>query len=90
MTPLLPPAARPASVLLRSLPVTQNTLLGLARRRWRGARGVSAVRLIGNGSAALLVGAAIGLVLTTGSHNAAATALLIVALVSSIALLSTW
>ncbi|AZR27716.1 MFS transporter [Xanthomonas vasicola pv. arecae] len=99
VTPLLPPAARLISVLLLSLPfraayavgdVAQNTLLGLARWPWRGARGVSAVRLIGSGLAALLVSAAIGLVLKAGDHNAASTALLIVALVSSIALLSAW
>ena len=99
VTPLLPPDARLISVLLLSQPfraayavgdVAQNTLLGLGRWPWHGARGVSALRLIGSGLAALLVSAAIGLVLKVGAHTAASTALTIVALVSVIALLSAW
>ncbi|MFC7519472.1 hypothetical protein ACFQS6_02635 [Xanthomonas populi] len=57
---------------------------------WHGARGVSALRLIGSGLPALLVSAAIGLLLKDGTHTAASTALMIVALYGSIALLSAW
>lgn len=87
------------SVLLLSLPfraayaigdVAQNTLLGMGYWPWHGARGVSALRLIGSGLAALLVSAAIGLLLKDGTHTAASTALMIVALSGSLALLSAW
>ncbi|MBB6259393.1 hypothetical protein [Xanthomonas arboricola] len=99
VTPSLPADVRLISVLLLSLPfraayavgdVAQNTLLGLGHWPWRGARGVSALRLIGSGLAALLVSAAIGLVLKAGAPAAASTALMVVALVSGIALLSAW
>lgn len=99
VTPSLPADVHLISVLLLSLPfraayavgdVAQNTLLGLGHWPWRGARGVSALRLIGSGLAALLVSAAIGLVLKAGTPAAASTALMVVALVSSIALLSSW
>ncbi|MBB3780370.1 Na+/melibiose symporter-like transporter [Xanthomonas campestris] len=99
VTPALPAGARLISVLLLSLPfraayaigdVAQNTLLGLGHWPWRGARGVSALRLIGSGLAALSVSAAIGLVLKAGAYAGASTALMVVALVSSIALLSAW
>lgn len=67
-----PADVRLISVSLLSLPfraaysvgdVAQNTLLGLGHWSWRGTRGVSALRPIGSGLAALLVSAAIGLVL---------------------------
>lgn len=99
VTPSLPADVHLISVLLLSLPfraayavgdVAQNTLLGLGHWPWRGARGVSALRLIGSGLAALLVSAAIGLVLKAGAPAAASTALMVVALVSGIALLSAW
>ncbi len=99
VTPSLPADVHLISVLLLSLPfraayavgdVAQNTLLGFGHWPWRGARGVSALRLIGSGLAALLVSAAIGLVLKAGTPAAASTALMVVALVSSIALLSSW
>ncbi|MCC4614912.1 MFS transporter [Xanthomonas campestris pv. asclepiadis] len=99
VTPALPAGVRLISVLLLSLPfhaayavgdIAQNTLLGLGHWPWRGARGVSALRLIGSGLAALVVSAAIGLVLKAGTHAAASTALMVVVLVSSIALLSAW
>ncbi|RBC45704.1 MFS transporter, partial [Xanthomonas oryzae pv. oryzae] len=99
LTPLLPPAMRLVCVLLVSLPfriayavgdVAQNTLIGLARWPWRGARGVSALRLIGSGLAALSISAAIGLLLRAGEQTSASIALAFVATVSAIALLSAW
>ncbi|APP79694.1 MFS transporter [Xanthomonas hortorum pv. vitians] len=99
VTPAFPPDIRLISVLLLSLPfraayaigdVAQNTLLGMGHWPWHGARGVSALRLIGSGLAALLVSAAIGLLLKDGAHTAASTALMIVALSGSLALLSAW
>ncbi|AEQ95282.1 MFS transporter [Xanthomonas oryzae] len=99
LTPLLPPAMRLVCVLLLSLPfriayavgdVAQNTLIGLARWPWRGARGVSALRLIGSGLAALSISAAIGLLLRAGEQTSASIALAFVATVSAIALLSAW
>lgn len=99
LVPVLPPPARLPCVLLLSLPfraayamgdVAQNTLLGLCRWPWRGAQGVSALRLIGSGLAALLMSAAIGLLLHTGHHAGAATAMTVVGTVSTIAMTSSW
>ena len=97
LVPLLPASTRLGCVLLLSLPfraayavgdVAQNALLGLGRWPWRGARGVSALRLIGSGLAAVSISAAIGLVLQSHQPSAPWTALMVVAVVSSIALLS--
>lgn len=98
LVPLLPPPARLPCVLLLSLPfraayaigdVAQNTLLGLCRWPWRGAQGVSALRLIGSGLAALSMSAAIGLLLSR-PHAGAATAMTVVCIASCIAVTASW
>ncbi|MFC0155185.1 MFS transporter [Xanthomonas dyei] len=98
VVPLLPPPARLPCVLLLSLPfraayaigdVAQNTLLGLCHWPWRGAQGVSALRLIGSGLAALSMSAVIGLLLSR-PHAGAATAMTVVCIASCIAVTSSW
>ncbi|MCC8619488.1 hypothetical protein [Xanthomonas vesicatoria] len=98
LVPLLPPPVRLPCVLLLSLPfraayaisdVAQNTLLGLSCWPWRGAQGVSALRLIGSGLAALSMSAAIGLLLSR-PHAGAATAMAVVCSASCIAVSSSW
>ncbi|MCC4602869.1 MFS transporter [Xanthomonas campestris pv. badrii] len=97
LVPLLPAAVRLACVLLVSLPfraayavgdVAQNTLLGLGRWPWRGAKGISALRLVGSGLAALSVSAAIGLLVHSRPSAGASVAMTVVVAVSTLAMLT--
>ncbi|MCC8538169.1 MFS transporter [Xanthomonas axonopodis pv. poinsettiicola] len=99
LVPWLPAPTRLACVLLFSLlfraayamgDVAQNTLLGLGRWPWRGAKGVSALRLVGSGLAALSVSATIGMLVHSRPHAGASLAMAVVAAVSTLAMLTAW